>query len=98
MSSYPDVITPEVLQGLAHISDDTMQQDIVDTEAEIANKRIEREGHDLIAKSVQDRSAARLAEWKRDGCDVGIDDSVRFVKFLAKLLDARENGLEANGK
>lgn len=39
MSKYPDVITDEILQSNAHISDAEILQDIRDTVAEIAAEK-----------------------------------------------------------
>lgn len=76
--TYPDEITPEVLEKLNNVSNEEVLKDIQDTEAEIENKKL---------ALVHER---RMFALRAAAAQQGIEERQAFVGFLNRLLDARK--------
>lgn len=85
MSSYPKIITNEVLQNTAHLTSAEILQDIRDTNAEIAVEKRKIQALSLLTEIDHDRMTSSRADVYRRG----IRDRKDFVEFLEKLLKAR---------
>jgi len=87
--TYPEMVTAEMLPKWADISDAEVEQDIADTEREIAQYRELREAEQRIAQHHPAQTERRMADFKA-GARVGqIAERQRFVDFLRKLQAAR---------
>jgi len=95
MSKYPTEITTEVLEKNANITTDEIIKDIKDTELEIINLKKEIEGHKLIAESTRG-SESRMASFRRDTKQSGLNERCEFVQFLQTLLQERKTIYDTN--
>lgn len=91
MSKYPEKITEEALSKTAHVSVSEIRQDISDTKAEIENMTKEAEGHRLIAESNMGTPKGKMANFRWGAARSGIREREQFVRFLEKLLEARDD-------
>ena len=83
-------MTPEYIKKIAeknaHIPDDTLENDIKDTEVEIVQMEREATGFDLLGD--------RLSVWKADGRRSGIEERKKFIERLQAILDYRNNTIQ----
>ena len=86
---YPKEITSEVLEQVSHVSDDEIIKDIADTQAEIVSLKKEIDGLTLIAEAKMGTPDGKMAAFRRDGKQVGLDERLDFVRFLGAVLEAR---------
>lgn len=89
MKEYPKVITTADLQRYAHITDDEVRRDILDTETEIAQYERVRKAESEIAEAHPDANVRRMADFKATARPLQIGERQDFVAFLRRLLDAR---------
>ena len=89
MSKYPEVISEKVLATNAHISDDQIERDMADTEAEIANYRRLQVAEEEIARVHENPHERKMADFKARGRPSQIAEREDFVAFLERLKTAR---------
>ncbi len=90
---YPEVITPEILAELAHVSDDEIAQDIADTEREISQYRAVGEAEAGIARAHPDQNERRMADFRARARPEQIAQREAFVAYLRRLQVARSQGV-----
>ena len=86
---YPTIITPEILEGVAHIRGDIIKQDIIDTQAEIDKLEVERDAHAMIAKANMGTPKGKLANLRATAKRNGIERRQAFITFLRAILEGR---------
>lgn len=87
---WPTTITQAELDKMNLIPDTEVEQDIRDTEREIANMTLELQGQELIAKANIAEPRGRMAHFRAGGIRQGITERQQFVIFLNLLLAARK--------
>ncbi len=90
MDKCPEAITDEVLQRTAHIPDSEVEQDIVDTETEIAGLAYLAEGYRLIAEANAGNPEGKMAAFRQSAAEIGAKERGEFVQFLRRLQQARQ--------
>ena len=93
MKSYPAEITDDVLATNAHISDEEIQHDIADTEAEIAHLDHVWEAERTLAIHHLDANERKLYDFKASARPYQISERRQFVLFLRRLQQARADKL-----
>jgi hypothetical protein len=83
------MVTQKTLDNNAHISNEEIARDIAETNKEIENMEIAIKGHKLIASASQD-ALSRMAHFRVDGNQAGVDKRKEFVVFLEALVKARK--------
>lgn len=91
MSKYPTEITTEVLEKNSHITTEDIIKDIKDTEVEIINLEKEVEGYKRIAEATRGTTESRIASFRHDIKQTGLNKRCEFVQFLQALLQERKN-------
>jgi len=86
---YPEIITPQILERTAHISDADVVRDIVDTEQEIENLRAVEAAELVIAARHLDPTERKMAAFKADARPLQIAEREAFVAYLKRLQGAR---------
>lgn len=89
MSKYPKVITDEVLEKVSRVSNYEIGRDIADTQIEITNLEKEVEGLGLIAEAKMGTADGKMAAFRRDGKQTGLNERREFVEFLQAVLVKR---------
>jgi hypothetical protein len=87
--TYPTEITEEILQKNAHITDEHIQKDIADTQAEVATMQQQAEGYRLIANANPSSPDGKMAYFRQTAAEHGIAARQTFIAFLEALLKAR---------
>jgi len=90
MTDYPEEITAAVLLKNAHLSDNEVERDLRDTEAEIKAYDLLADGLNAVANltGVPD-GEARMNRFRASGYQDRNRDRRAFVAFLNRLTDAR---------
>lgn len=89
MSKYPTEITEATLAKNAHISDEQIQKDIRDTEAEILSFTALQDGERIAAANLPDPGERRMADFRASVRPQQIEERREFVAFLTAILAAR---------
>jgi hypothetical protein len=89
MEKYPQVITAEVLNNIANISDVQIEQDIRDTVAEISLLEKEVEALGILVETRRGTSAGKMSSFKFSAALDGLNARREFVQFLERVQVAR---------
>jgi hypothetical protein len=93
MDKYPVIITPDMLSQWSEISDEQLQQDILETEQELAD-----EYHKLKAElelaQCHDPMIRRMNQFKADSRPTLIKEMEDFIAFLKRIQRVRKTSQE----
>lgn len=89
MSKYPAVITEDVLAAQAHISNEEIERDIADTQAEVEHLDHVWEAERTLARHHLDANDRKLYDFKANARPYQIHERREFILFLQRLLHAR---------
>ena len=89
MKEYPQVITAEMLTIYAHISDEEINADIVDTEREIRQYRDMQAAEQRLAASHVEASERKMNAFRASARPNQIAEREEFVAFLRRVQAAR---------
>jgi hypothetical protein len=93
MKQYPKV-TAENVGDYAHIDDDVIVRDILDTELEIEQYKRVKAAEEEIAKAHPDVNERRMADFKARARIGEISQRQQFVTFLREIQAARASNPE----
>lgn len=90
LRNYPEVIDDRVLAANAHVSAAKVEQDILDTEAEIGPEEERAAGFEALAKNpMTPDSESRIHQYHADGLRIRNEERHKFIAFLRRLQAAR---------
>jgi regulator of protease activity HflC (stomatin/prohibitin superfamily) len=98
MSKYPDVISSDYLATMAHVTDAEIERDIADTEAEILTEQRRADAQREVARNTgMGLPEYKMAHFRADAYQAGVQERIAFVAFLRKLQEARKQIRETVG-
>jgi hypothetical protein len=83
------IISQDTLDKNAHISNEEIERDILDTQREISELTTQIEGYEKLSEAGPDHER-KMAYFRRDGAINGVRERERFIEKLQALLNARK--------
>ena len=94
MGKYLVEITPDALERISHVTDETIKTDIADTEQEIVEREGKLAGYSNLEFYGGTKSTKKMAAFMRIATEQEIAERSEFIDFLKRVLEARAENLE----